>query len=89
MCYRTATGKKGHNFCSINTKRQGIPNRQIAKSWNNGRSQSRVYLHQPTITSENINGFVNINRNGTFVLDHLYPKEINERKIMANQNGEK
>ncbi|GES77003.1 hypothetical protein RCL_jg7557.t2 [Rhizophagus clarus] len=40
---RKATGKKGHNFCSINTKRQGIPNRQIAKSWNNGRSQSRKW----------------------------------------------
>jgi hypothetical protein len=29
--------------------------------------QSRVYLNNPTITSENINGFVNMNRNGTFV----------------------
>ncbi|CAG8741619.1 243_t:CDS:2, partial [Funneliformis caledonium] len=43
--------------------------RQVARSWNNERSHSKVYLHQPTITCENISGFnghINMNKNGIF-----------------------
>ncbi|CAG8758295.1 18257_t:CDS:2, partial [Racocetra fulgida] len=52
--------------------------RQVAKSWNNERSRNRIYLHQPTITGENINGFINMNKNGTFVSGSSISKRDHE-----------
>ncbi|CAB4437633.1 unnamed protein product [Rhizophagus irregularis] len=63
--------------------------RQVAKNWNSERSRNRVYLHQPTITGENINGFVNINKNGIFASGSTISKrdrEEDERKDRAKKS---
>ncbi|CAI2196512.1 19608_t:CDS:2 [Funneliformis geosporum] len=55
--------------------------RQIAKSWNNERSHSKVYLHQPTITCENISGFnglISMNKNGIFASGSTISKRDRE-----------
>ncbi|RIA80406.1 hypothetical protein C1645_866873 [Glomus cerebriforme] len=55
--------------------------RQVAKSWNNERSHSKVYLHQPTITCENIsgfNGYINMNKNGIFTSGSTISKRDRE-----------
>ncbi|CAG8820943.1 41771_t:CDS:10, partial [Gigaspora margarita] len=46
--------------------------RRVAKSWNNERSRNRIYIQQPTITGENING------NGTFVSGSSISKRDHE-----------
>ncbi|CAG8516625.1 16529_t:CDS:2 [Dentiscutata heterogama] len=58
--------------------------RQVAKSWNNERSRNRIYIQQPIITGENINGFINMNKNGTFVSGSSISKRDHEEPVHQN-----
>ncbi|GES93772.1 hypothetical protein GLOIN_2v1580400 [Rhizophagus clarus] len=66
---RGSRGKKAQLLLNKYKQKGNGSDSQVAKSWNNERSHSKVYLHQPTITCENISGFnglISMNKNGIF-----------------------
>ncbi|CAG8714363.1 9570_t:CDS:2, partial [Acaulospora morrowiae] len=84
--YGNENGKKRAQRLLDRYKKGFKPDRQIARSWDNGRHRNNVYIHKPTISGESISGLINMNNNGTFVTG---PSEkINIRRYHGEKDGQ-